>query len=127
MRILGHGIDIISVPRIAASIEKSGERFLARVFCDAELRYARGRGREAEHLAARFAAKEAAMKALGTGWRDGIAWTDIEVVLLPSGAPTLEVRNKVREIAENLGVGAWSISLSHTAEFAVASVIATGD
>ncbi|MCC6676565.1 MAG: holo-ACP synthase [Phycisphaerales bacterium] len=126
MRIIGHGVDIISVPRIAASIENGGESFLARVFCQGELAYARGRGRQTEHLAARFAAKEAVMKALGTGWRDGIAWSDIEVVLLPSGAPTIQLRGKAAETATVLGITAWSISLSHTAEFAVASVIATG-
>lgn len=127
MRIIGHGVDIISVPRIAASIESGRDSFLARVFCPGELQYARGRGRETEHLAARFAAKEAAMKALGTGWRDGIAWTDIEVVLLPSGAPTIQVKDKAAQIAAGLGITGWSISISHTPEFAVASVIATGD
>lgn len=127
MRILGHGVDIVSVPRIAESIRENGEPFLARVFCENERRYASGRGRESEHFAARFAAKEAVMKALGTGWRDGIAWTDVAVVLLPSGAPTIELKGQALRIAEQAGIRAWSVSLSHTAEYAVASVIATGD
>lgn len=126
MRIIGHGIDLISVPRIAASIQNGGESFLTRVFCAGELAYARGRGRETEHLAARFAAKEAVMKAIGTGWRDGIAWTDIEVVLVPTGAPTIVLHGKAAEIAAELGISAWMISISHTAEFATASAIAVG-
>lgn len=126
MRILGHGVDIVSVPRIAESIASGGAAFLARVYCAHELGYAKGRARETEHLAGRFAAKEAVMKALGTGWRHGIAWTDIEVVLLPSGAPTVELKNKAAEIAAGLGISAWSISISHTPEYAVASALATG-
>lgn len=127
MRLVGHGIDIISVPRIGESIAGGGESFLNRVFTAGELAYARGRGRETEHLAARFAAKEAAMKALGTGWRDGIAWTDFEVVLQPSGAPSLAVHGRAAELAARAGISGWLISLTHTPEYAAASVIATGD
>lgn len=126
MRILGHGIDIVSVPRIAESIQRHGDRFLERVFCAGEREYARGRQRENEHLAGRFAAKEAVLKALGTGWRNGIAWTDVEVVLQPSGAPVIRLGGEAQRIAEQAGITDWSISISHTPEYAVASAIATG-
>lgn len=124
--ILGHGVDLVEVARIQASIDRHGERFLDRVFTAAEQAYAAGSKRRVEHLAARFAAKEAALKALGTGWRSGIAWTDVEVVSEPSGAPTLRITGRAAEIAAERSITAWHISLSHTERQALASVIATG-
>lgn len=124
MPIVGHGIDIVEIERIEDMLERHGDRFLERCFTDAERSYAMGGKRAGEHLAGRFAAKEAALKAIGTGWRSGIAWTDIEVVLHPSGAPSLEIRGRAAEIAMELGVTSWHVSISHTDAHAVASVIA---
>src|SRR3954471_10312404 len=126
MRIIGHGIDLVEVSRILEMLERHAERFLERCFTEREARYAQTSKRRVEHLAARFAAKEAVLKALGTGLRDGMAWTDIEVVLQPSGQPTIEVRGKVGEAAYIMGIGAWALSLSHTDRHAIASVIAMG-
>jgi holo-[acyl-carrier protein] synthase len=124
MTIIGHGIDLVEVARIAASIDRHGQRFLDRVFTPAEQAYAAGSKRRMEHLAARFAAKEAALKALGTGWRSGIAWTDIEVISEPSGAPRLHISGQAAAIAADRGITTWHISLSHTEQQAIASVIA---
>ena len=114
--------------RIGQMLERHGDRFLERCYTEAERAYADASAkRRDEHLAARFAAKEAALKAIGTGWRNGIAWTDIEVVRLPSGAPTLKVTGMAAQIAAELGVSGWLVSLSHTDTHAAASVIAIGD
>lgn len=126
MRLIGHGIDIIEISRIAGMRADHPDRFLERCFSPGERAYAESSRRCDEHLAGRFAAKEAAMKALGTGWRSGIAWTDIEVVLLPSGRPTLRLHGKAAEIAGELGITSWSVSLSHAEDYAVASVLAMG-
>jgi holo-[acyl-carrier protein] synthase len=127
MHILGHGIDLVEVARIRQMIERHGDHFLERCFTDSERSYAAGSVRRRdEHLAARFAAKEAALKALGTGWRDGIAWTDIEVTHQPSGAPTLKVSGQAGRIAEERRIVRWHVSLSHTDSAAMASVIAEG-
>lgn len=127
MRIVGHGIDIIEVERIAELVERHPERFIKRVFTDAEAAHSQGRRSRAQHLAARFAAKEAALKALGTGWADGVEWTDIEVVSEASGKPTLRLHGLALERAATIGATGFVISLSHTRIHAVASVIATGD
>ncbi len=121
--IVGTGIDMIEVPRIAASIERFGERFLQRVFTAGEIRYCDSKANRAERYAARFAAKEAGMKAIGTGWRGGLAWTDIEVRREPSGRPTLAFHGKAAEVATRLGVKRIALSLTHTAEHAMAQVI----
>lgn len=125
MTIIGHGIDLVDVARIAASIDHHGQRFCDRVFTPAEQAYAAGSKRRNEHLAARFAAKEAALKALGAGWRSGIAWTDVEVISEPSGAPTLNITGRAAEIAAARGITTWHISLTHTETQAMASVIAS--
>lgn len=126
MQVIGHGIDLADTHRVAALIERHGERFLTRVFSAAERRYCEANAkRRMEHYAARFAAKEATLKAIGTGWTRGIAWTDVEVVRQPSGQPALRVHGKVAEIATQLGVTSWVISISHTETTAMASVIAT--
>ena len=126
MNLVGHGIDIIEVSRISAMRDEHADRFLERCFTPGERAYAESSRRRDEHLAARFAAKEAVLKAIGTGWRDGIAWTDVEVVVLPSGQPTLRLHGKAAEVAEQLGIRKWSVSLSHTENYAVASAIAAG-
>jgi holo-[acyl-carrier protein] synthase len=126
MRILGHGVDIMQIARIERALKEHGERFLERCFTPGERAYSESRKRAAEHLAGRFAAKEAALKALGTGWRGGIAWTDVEVLLLPSGQPELALHNAAAEAARGAGITDWKLSISHTDSHAIASVIASG-
>lgn len=121
--IVGTGIDIAEVPRIAASIERFGERFVRRIFTEEEIRYCESKANRSERYAARFAAKEAAMKALGTGWNFGIRWRDIEV-FRPSGSrPTIRFHGKAAEVAKRLQMKNVALSLSHTSEHAIASVI----
>lgn len=127
MPILGHGIDIVEVARLRGLIERHGQRFLARCFTPEEVAYARRRPqRFAEHLAARFAAKEAVMKVLGTGLRHGIGWCDIEVVRLPTGQPMVKLSGEADRIARNRGIDRWHISLSHISSHATASAIGLG-
>jgi holo-[acyl-carrier protein] synthase len=121
--ILGTGIDIAEVPRIAAAIERFGHRFLRRVFTENEIRYCDSKANRIERYAARFAAKEAALKAIGTGWKGGVAWTDVEVRREASGRPTIAFTGKAAEFASRLGVRRASLSLSHTKDQAIASVI----
>ena len=121
--IVGTGIDIAEVPRIAASIENFGERFLRRVYTEGEMRYCDSKANRIERYAARFAAKEAAMKALGTGWNHGVRWRDVEVVRQPGGRPTIAFHGKAAEFAAKLGAKNVALSLSHTAEQAIAQVI----
>jgi holo-[acyl-carrier protein] synthase len=121
--IVGTGIDIAEVPRIRRSIERFGTRFVERVFTAGEIRYCDSKANRCERYAARFAAKEAAMKALGTGWNHGVRWRDCEVVRLPGGRPTLAFHGKAAEFAAKLGVRNAALSLSHTEEQAIAQVI----
>jgi len=121
--IVGTGIDIAEVPRIAASIERFGNRFLHRIFTEGEIRYCESKANRVERYAARFAAKEAAMKAIGTGWNHGVAWRDVEVCREPGGRPTLTFHRKAAEFAAKLGARRVSLSLTHTAEHAIAQVI----
>ncbi len=126
MRMVGHGVDLVEISRIDQMLREHGERFLARVFTHHERSYAATGGRQqAERLAARFAAKEAVLKALGTGLTGSIAWTEIEVRMLPSGAPTIELTGGVAEVARRQGIDAWFVSLTHSAGLAMASVIAS--
>ena len=123
--VLGHGVDLAEVARIERMLAEHGDRFRERVFTANERLYADAGGRRAaERYAARFAAKEAAFKAIGTGWRSGIAWTDAEVVHGADGAPTLRVHGELARLAGERGVTAWRISLTHTDSVALASVIA---
>jgi holo-[acyl-carrier protein] synthase len=124
--IVGTGIDIAEVPRIRQSIERFGDRFLQRIYTAGEIRYCDSKANREERYAARFAAKEAAMKALGTGWSHGVRWRDCEVVRLPGGRPTIAFHGKAREIAARLGVKNAALSISHTAEQAIAQVILEG-
>lgn len=124
--ILGHGVDLVEVERIARSAERFGSRFLERVFTEGERNYACEGRRCHEHLAARFAAKEAVFKALGTGWAQGAGWTDIEVVHHASGRPGLVLHGRAADLARSMGVKGWHLSLTHTNDLAMASVIAEG-
>jgi len=121
--IVGTGIDIAEVPRIAQSIERFGDRFLQRIFTEGEIRYCQAKANRVERYAARFAAKEAAMKALGTGWNHGVRWRDCEVVRKPGGRPTMMFHGKAGEFAARMGVKNIALSLTHTAEQAMALVI----
>jgi len=121
--ILGTGVDLCEVPRIEAAIERHGRRFLERIFTPLEIAYAESKASRFERYAARFAAKEAGMKALGTGWHGGIAWRDFEVVNLPSGRPTLRFHGRAAAIAAKLGVRHAALSLTHTKDQALAMVI----
>ena len=124
--ILGSGVDLCEVPRIEAAIGRYGGRFLERVFTAREIAYADRKANRFERYAARFAAKEAGMKALGTGWHGGIAWRDFEVVNLPSGRPTLNFHGRAAEVAAKLGVRHVALSLTHTKEQALAMVVLEG-
>jgi len=127
MPIIGHGIDIVETARIQRMVEEHGPHFLDRVFTPGEQSYcAANHKRRFEHLAGRFAAKEAVLKALGTGWRGGIAWTDIEVVKDASGQPGIALSGECLRIAAERGIGRWLISISHITTHATASAIAVG-
>lgn len=121
--IVGTGIDVIEVPRVAASIERFGQRFLERVFTEGEIRYCDSKANRVERYAARFAAKEAGMKALGTGWSQGVRWRDVEVRRQPGGRPTIVFHGKAAEFAARMGVTNIALSLTHTAAEAIAQVI----
>ena len=121
--IVGRGVDIAEVGRIQASIERHGEHFLRRVFTPAEIAYCERHRNKYERYAGRFAAKEAAMKALGTGWRRGVRWVDLEVVRQRSGRPTLELHGVSRQIADLLGVKHIAMTITHTENQALAQVI----
>jgi holo-[acyl-carrier protein] synthase len=121
--IVGTGIDIAEVPRIGESIERFGERFLRRVFTEGEILYCESKANRVERYAARFAAKEAAMKALGTGWNQGIRWRDVEVCRQPGSRPTLRFHGKAAERATRLKTTNVALSLSHTPDHAIANVI----
>ena len=124
MELIAHGIDLVDFPRIAELIERHGDRFVNRVFTPAEQAYARANRNTVEKYAGRFAAKEAVLKLVGTGWRGKIAWTDIEVTNDPAGRPEVTLSGAVKEIAERLRIGQISISITHTANFAIASAVA---
>src|SRR4029078_4278766 len=121
--IVGSGIDIAEVPRIAEVIQRHGQRFLHRVFTEGEIAYCDSKANRIERYAARFAAKEAGMKALGTGWNHGVRWRDVEVCRQPGGRPTLAFHGRAEEFAAKLGTRNVALSLSHTAEQAIAQVI----
>jgi len=124
--ILGTGVDLAEVPRVRAAIERYGRRFIERIYTPAEIAYVERKANRHERYAARFAAKEAGMKAIGTGWRHGVRWQDFEVLNLPSGRPTLKLHGVAARVAERLGVRAISLSLTHTAQQGMAFVILEG-
>ena len=122
MEKIAHGIDLVDFKRIEQMLERHEDRFLDRVFTSAEQAYANSNRDSTQTLAGRFAAKEAVL--MGTGWRGKIAWTDIEVLNNPSGQPEVTVRGEVEKIAASLGVKQISVSITHTANFAIASAVA---
>ena len=123
MTLLRTGIDLVEIERMRSMLERHGERFLRRVYTPQELADSAGRP---SSLAARFAAKEAVSKALGTGIGD-IAWQEIEVLRGPKCEPLLALHGAARLLADELGLITWSLSLSHTEHYAVAQVVALGE
>jgi len=121
--IIGLGLDIAEIDRIEAAIARHGAPFLERVYTAREVAYCESHKGKFERYAARFAAKEAAMKALGTGWRHGVRWRDIEVVREASGKPTLLLEGATRQIADRLGVKNIALTITHSGNFALAQVI----
>lgn len=121
---LSLGLDIEHVARVEKLLEQHPTRFLDRVFTPGEVAHSKGRRNRAQHLAARFACKEAVMKALGTGLTSGITWRDIEVVSLPSGKPVIKLTGNASKIANARGLSQWEVTLSHTKDVAAAVVIA---
>jgi holo-[acyl-carrier protein] synthase len=121
--IVGSGIDLVEIGRIHHSIERYGQRFLDRVYTAAEQAYCLRKRKSAESFAARFAAKEAGAKALGTGISHGVNWLEIEVGREPGGRPTLQFHGRAAEFAARLGAARTALSLTHTAELAMASVV----
>jgi holo-[acyl-carrier protein] synthase len=126
MDIIGHGIDIVSIDQIGKLLEKQGGHFERRCFTVEERNTASSDSNRSQFYAGRFAAKEAVLKALGTGWSQGIAWTDIEIRRLPSGRPEVVLHAKCNEIASEQGVSELLLSISHTDSYATASVIVVG-
>jgi holo-[acyl-carrier protein] synthase len=126
MNIIGHGIDIVEISHIKKIIERSGERFEMRCFTATERNITESDANRIQYLAGRFAAKEAVLKALGTGWSQGTSFLDIEVQRLPTGQPSVVLHAKCKEIAAELGITRWFLSISHTSSYATASAIAVG-
>jgi holo-[acyl-carrier protein] synthase len=124
--IVGLGADIAEVERIQGAIERQGERFLRRIYTPAEIAYCERFRNKFERSAGRFAVKEAAMKALGTGWSHGVRWVDIEVVREKGGKPVLALMGEAKKIAERMGVKNMAITITHTEKQALAQVIFEG-
>ncbi len=121
--IVGTGIDIAETARLGEALDRHGERFSRRIYTPQEIAYCERFKNKAERYAARFAAKEAAFKALGTGWREGIRWLDVEVTHQPSGKPELVLTGRAKEVAEQMGVSRTEVSISHADHYVVAQVI----
>ena len=124
--IIGIGTDIIECLRIAQMIERHGELFINRVYTPLEIQYCQSRKQSTQHYAGRWAAKEAILKALGTGWRKGISWRDIEVRNDPGGRPVVAMRGGARDVVERLGITEMLISISHCRSHATAYAVAQG-
>lgn len=128
MPIAGHGIDIVETARIRAMVDEHGQHFLDRCFTLLEQAYCdRSPRRRFEHLAGRFAAKEAVLKALGTGWRGGIAWTDVEIQTDSAGRPLVVLTGECQRLANEKGITQWLLSISHIETHATASAIAVAE
>ena len=121
--IIAIGIDVIEIARVTEVFSRRGERFRKRVFTDAEIDYCEQRASRMASYAARFAAKEAAMKALGTGWSDGVRWRDIEIVRGEKGAPALQLHGRALERLHEIGARRVHVSLTHSEQIAMAEVI----
>ncbi len=126
MNIIGIGTDITEVLRIAQMIERHGELFINRVYTEHEIHYCQARKMSNQHYAGRWAAKEAVLKAIGTGWRRGISWRDVEIRNLPGGKPVVACRGGVRDVIEQQGIADILITISHCRTFATAYAIAVG-
>jgi holo-[acyl-carrier protein] synthase len=124
METIAHGIDLVDFPRLEQMIERHGQRFIDRIFTVAEQEYAGRHRNTVEKYAGRFAAKEAILKLLGTGWRGKIAWTDVEVTNNEAGRPEVSLSGEVKAIADRLKIRHISLSITHTADFAIASAVA---
>ena len=125
--IVGLGTDIVEVERIATMMAEHGDHFLERVFTPGEIAHCRDRKESAPHYAGRWAAKEAVMKVLGTGFTTDVGWTDIEVVTQPSGQPVIVLHGTTRETADRLGIANVLISISHTKNHATATAIGVSE
>ncbi len=125
--IVGTGVDLVGTPRIQQALERHGERFSRRLYTPAEIAYCEKFKNKAERYAARFAAKEAAFKALGTGWREGVRWLDVEVTHQASGKPELLLSGRAEQMARELGVTRTAVSISHSDGYVVAQVIFESD
>jgi holo-[acyl-carrier protein] synthase len=126
-QIVGIGTDIIECLRIAQMIDRHGELFIRRVYTEHEIAYCSTKKAATQHYAGRWAAKEAVLKALGTGWVQGISWRDVEVRHKPGGAPTVALRGGAKEVLERSGITQMHISISHCRSHAIAYAIAEGD
>lgn len=124
MKVVGIGTDIVECLRIAQMIERHGELFIRRVYTDSEIQYCQSRRQATQHFAGRWAAKEAVLKALGTGWRRGISWRDIEIRHDPMGKPVVTLRGGARDVVEQQGIGEMLISISHCRSHATAYALA---
>jgi len=127
MNIVAHGIDLVECDRIEEMLQRHGRRFLDRVFTPAEQKYSLRARYRAEHLAGRFAVKEAVLKVIGTGWASGASWTDIETVRDAVGKPQVNLSGRVAERASSMGIRRIHVSITHTRNLAVASVVATDE
>jgi holo-[acyl-carrier protein] synthase len=125
--IVGTGVDIVETERIAQAFERHGERFTRRLYTPGEIDYCERFKNKAERYAARFAAKEAAFKALGTGWGEGVRWLDVEVTHQPSGKPELLLTGRAGQLARELGVARTAVTISHSDRYVVAQVIFESD
>jgi holo-[acyl-carrier protein] synthase len=125
-QIIGIGTDIVECLRIAQMIERHGELFIQRVYTLHEIQYCQSRKQATQHFAGRWAAKEAVLKAIGTGWRRGISWRDVEIRNEPGGSPTVALRGGARDVVENLGITRMLISISHCRSHATAFAVAEG-
>jgi len=123
---LGIGTDITECLRIARMIERHGELFINRVYTSEEIRYCQQRAQSTQHFTGRWAAKEAILKALGTGWRRGISWRDVEIRNEPSGRPVVTVHGGAKEAVEQLGIAELQVSISHCRTHATAFAVALG-
>jgi holo-[acyl-carrier protein] synthase len=124
MQIVGIGTDIIECERIGRMLTQHGERFTSHVFTEEEFQYCSGKKIAEQHFAGRWAAKEAVLKALGTGWAAGIIWTDVEVVIQPGGKPTIRLHRGAAQKAAELGIAEILISISHCKSYATATAVA---
>jgi holo-[acyl-carrier protein] synthase len=124
--VIGIGTDITECLRIARMIERHGELFIERVYTPEEIKYCQTRKQATQHFTGRWAAKEAILKALGTGWRRGISWRDMEIRNEPGGKPTVAVRGGVKDVVEQLGITDILVTISHCRSHATATAIAVG-